>query len=195
MNLVDCGALEARDIPINEYELSKRLNTEKGFRNEDVERNFERLQKEISCRYLYARTFVKRLENGNIDLGFGEFKSETLLKNLKGSKEVFVFVVTLGLGVDRLLNKLSKISVTDYFITDAIASALAEGAANEADARIKKEILCRPRFSPGFGDLSLEIQPRLLKFLNAQKLLGISVGKSYLMAPMKTVTAIMGIVE
>ncbi len=195
MNLVNCGTLEVSDIPMNEYELSMRLSTEKGFRNEDIERNFERLQKEISCRYLYARTFVKRLENGNIDLGFGEFKSETLLKNLKDSKEVFVFAVTLGIGVDRLLNKLSKISLADYFITDAISSALAEGAANEADARIKKDILCRPRFSPGFGDLSLEIQPKLLSFLNAQKLLGISIGKSYLMSPMKTVTAIMGIIE
>ncbi len=195
MNLVDCGAFAVRDIPLNEYELSMRLSTEKGFRNEDIERNFERLQKEISCRYLYARTFVKRLENGGLDLGFGEFKSETLLKNLKDSKEVFVFAVTLGIGVDRLLNKLSKISLTDYFITDAIASALAEGAANEVDRRIKGEVLCRPRFSPGFGDLSLEIQPGLLNFLNAQKILGISVGKSYLMAPMKTVTAIMGIIE
>ena len=195
MNLVNWGVIPTDEIPINEYELSRRLNTEKGFCSEDTERNFERLKSLVNCRYSYIRTPVKKIDDNRLDCGFGEFKSSTILKNLKDSQEVFIFATTLGIGVDRLLNKLSLLSTADYFITDAIASAMAEGAMDEADRRIKGDYLCRPRFSPGFGDLSLEVQPKLLRLIDAQKLLGISVGTSYLMTPMKSVTAIMGIIE
>ena len=71
---------------------------------------------------------------------------------------------------------------------------MSEAAAGETEKRIKGDIVCRPRFSPGFGDLTLEVQPRLIRSIDAQKLLGVTVGKTYLMSPMKTVTAIIGIV-
>ncbi len=195
MNLVNYGTIVVEEIPINEYELSKRLSTEKGFRTDEIEQNIKRLKEVIDCRYAFAKMPVTKGENGVIDCGFGEFKSVDLCKNLKESQEVFLFATTLGIGVDRLLNKLSALSTADYFMTDAIASAMAEGAMNKVDKIIRNDFLCRPRFSPGFGDLSLEVQPKLLDLLNAQKMLGIIVGKSYLMTPMKSVTAIMGIVN
>ena len=119
--------------------------------------------------------------------------SATLIKNLQGCREVFVFAVTLGLGVDRLLTQLSLVSPSKHFITDALASAMAEAAADKAEEIIKGTLACRPRFSPGFGDLSIELQPRILNLLNAQRLLGITTNNSLLMSPGKSVTAIMGI--
>jgi len=64
---------------------------------------------------------------------------------------------------------------------------------NESEKRVKGDILCRPRFSPGFGDFGLEHQKAILDLVNAERLLGITVNKSYMMSPMKSVTAIMGI--
>ncbi len=194
MTAIGFQTIPTNEIRINEYELAQRLNTQKGFRSELIEQNLKRLSQVINCKFSFSRVSVKRLGENRLDCGFGEFESEVLLKNLKDCQEAFVFAVTLGIDVDRLLNKLAVISTTDYFVTDALASALAEAAAGEAERRIKGEVLCRPRFSPGFGDLSLEVQPRIIRSIDAQKLLGVTLGKTYLMSPMKTVTAIMGIV-
>jgi len=49
------------------------------------------------------------------------------------------------------------------------------------------------RFSPGYGDLPLSIQPQMISATNANKYLHISVNESLLMIPQKSITAIIGI--
>ncbi len=49
------------------------------------------------------------------------------------------------------------------------------------------------RFSPGYGDLSLEIQKNLLAYLDAHRRIGIELTENYLMIPQKSVTAILGV--
>jgi len=191
-------AIDYRTIPIcelvmNESETARRLHTAKGFEMEQIDECLAELKKVVNCKFSAVRCDVKYFGDDCLDCGFGELKSATLIKNLQGCKEVFVFAVTLGLGVDRLLNQLSLVSPAKHFITDALASSMAEAAADLADDLVKGEILCRPRFSPGYGDLPLEVQPKILNLLNAQRLLGITTNKAFLMSPGKSVTAIMGI--
>jgi cobalamin-dependent methionine synthase I len=78
-------------------------------------------------------------------------------------------------------------------VTDAIASALAESACDEAERLIFEDNSHTPRFSPGYGDLPLEIQKPLLSFLDAEKTVGITLSSSLLMTPTKSITAIAGI--
>ena len=194
MNLIEYSIIPTEEIILNEYETANRLKVSKGFTSAEIEKNLERLKDVVNGRFSATRVLIKRPKEDTLDLGFGEFKSKILAKNLKDSREAFVFAVTLGMGVDRLLTKLSKTSTAEYFITDALASAMAEALMDEAERRVKGEILTRPRFSPGFGDFTIEIQPRILSLLNAQKLLGITVNDSFLMSPVKSVTAVLGIV-
>ena len=49
------------------------------------------------------------------------------------------------------------------------------------------------RFSPGYGDLPLEVSDKLLDALNAKKEIGINMTKSFMLVPVKSVTAIIGI--
>ena len=49
------------------------------------------------------------------------------------------------------------------------------------------------RYSPGFGDLSLENQKKVFALLNPQKYIGVTLNDSLLMSPSKSVTAIVGI--
>ena len=51
------------------------------------------------------------------------------------------------------------------------------------------------RFSPGYGDLPMNIQPDLLELTNARRDLGLTVGSNYMLSPIKSVTAIAGIKE
>ena len=113
-------------------------------------------------------------------------------KNLGGCGEAFVFAATLGYGVDRLLSRLSVISGAEYFITDALASAFAEAACDSAEAEICKGCGGRARFSPGYGDLPLEIQPQILASVDAARRLNITLAKNLMMTPSKSVTAIKG---
>lgn len=51
------------------------------------------------------------------------------------------------------------------------------------------------RYSPGYGDLPLEVQNSFLRALDAQKKIGLTVSRNNLLFPRKSVTAIIGIVE
>ena len=191
-------AIDYRNIPVdelilNEGETARRLHIAKGFEMEQVDECFAEIKKVVSCKFSAVRTKVNYLGENYLDCGFGKFKSSTLIKNLQGCNEVFIYATTLGMGVDRMLNQLSLVSPGKYFIVDALASAMAEAAADKAEELVKGNNICRPRFSPGFGDLSLEVQPKILNLLNAQRLLGITTNKAFLMSPGKSVTAIMGI--
>ncbi len=194
MNESFYGKILVDDITINSYERNKRLNISDDFSMGEFERCFDRLKTVVDCKYSATKVPVTIMSDSLIDCGFGEFESKNLIKNLKDSNEAFVFGVTLGLGVDRLLTKLRVISPSEYFITDALSSALAEGAMDKAEELVKGNRVTRPRLSPGFGDFLIENQVKILELINAQRLLGITVNKSYLMSPMKSVTAIMGIV-
>ncbi len=193
MNSVIYGKIKFEEIMINSYERAKRLSIAGDFDMKEFDICFNRLKPVVDCKYSAVKVPVNIFDENTLDCGFGQFKSENIIKNLKDSREVFVFGVTLGIGVDRLLNKLSAVSMSEYFITDALSSALAEGAMDKAEELVKDKLPTRPRFSPGFGDFLIENQPNILKLINAERLLGITVNKSYLMSPKKSVTAIMGI--
>jgi hypothetical protein len=151
------------------------------------------LKKFVLCRYAYCRLSVIHPRDGVTDLGFGELASRDLVKNLGDCQEAFLLAVTLGAGVDRLLLRLSRIAPARHFVTDALASALAEAACDRAEAIATQGIPCRPRYSPGYGDLSLAVQKPLLTTLDAPRRCGITVGDSLIMSPSKSITAIVGI--
>lgn len=193
MNPLIFQSISVDEIVLNEYETAKRLNVEKGYTSAEIEMCLARLKQTASCKFSAVRVPVSITENRIINCGFGEFKSTVLAKNLGDCREAFVFASTIGIGVDRLLNKLSALSAAEFFITDALASSMAEAVMNEAEKRVKGDMPCRPRFSPGFGDFGLEHQSKILDLVNAGRLLGITINKAFLMSPMKSVTAIMGI--
>ena len=187
------GKLPTEDIRLNPAELAARLQTEKGFSNELIEKCEGALRSAMDCRYTARKIALSFPQEDVVDLGFARAESHSLYRNLKGCGEGFVMAVTIGIGTERLLNRLSLLSNAEHFITDALASAAVEAVCDRAEEIIKGDLVCRPRFSPGYGDLSLEIQPKLLAMVEGQKLLGITLSNSLLMSPMKSITAIMGV--
>ena len=70
---------------------------------------------------------------------------------------------------------------------------------DEINARILREAAkeglrgMRRRFSPGYGDLPLEMQREVCAVLNMPKEIGVSLTDTLLMTPSKSVTAIVGV--
>lgn len=190
--MIRTGEIPAAALQPDLGELAARLQTKRELAAEGTAECLRELKKAIQCRYAYTRVPVLRPAENMLELGFGSFESKNLYKNLDGCGEAFLFAVTLGVGVDRLLMRLSATSGAKHFITDALASALAEAACEQLDAEIKGDLLCAPRFSPGYGDLPLALQKPLLQYLQGQKI-GIHLTENLLMVPTKSITAIMGI--
>lgn len=124
--------------------------------------------------------------------------SKQLAKNLKDCREVVFFAATLGTGVDRLLHKYLKLQVSKAVVIQATAAAAMEAYCNQCQRALEAEcagegLFVRPRYSPGYGDLSLTVQAEFLQVLQAQKTVGIVLTEGDIMLPEKSVTAIMGL--
>jgi len=187
-----CFSVDRDKLTIDEKELKRRLSVSSDF---DVS-VYRKAADDVFCESTPKACFVRASVMVNADeitFPFANFHSKDLSKNLSGCREAFVFAVTLGHGVERLLSKMSRLSSADFFIYDAACSALAESVCDIAENIIKGDIFCKPRFSPGYGDLPLSVQKDVLSVLNAEKLLGITLTDTNLMIPQKSITAFIGI--
>lgn len=142
-------------------------------------------------------------KSGDIDFEIIKVNSRKLNINLEGCSYAVFFAATIGSGIDRYIYKYNKINPAKALFMQAIGAERIETMLDAFVAELPeivgeyfgKEVLIRPRFSPGFGDLSLSIQPDFLQIVNATKRLGITLNDSLLMSPSKSVTAIAGVRE
>ena len=110
-----------------------------------------------------------------------------------------MLAVTIGPGCDFLIRRAEAVSMTDAAIYQAAGAAMVEEWCDIVNAKIKGEMLQRygyhdrPRFSPGYGDLPLDLQRDFFRILNLPRTCGISLGDTLLMSPSKSVTAFIGL--
>ena len=153
-------------------------------------------------------TFVARLEGTALELSgesmrkyLGDVASDvTDSGSAPGAVAVGVMAVTVGMGVERELRRLSLTDHVGHVIFDAAGTTVVERAADACEASLVAEAAARGlhtsyRFSPGYGDLPLAVQPVLLDTLDARRRLGIALSPQLLMTPTKSVTAIVGMYE
>ncbi|MBR5296236.1 MAG: Vitamin B12 dependent methionine synthase activation subunit, partial [Clostridia bacterium] len=99
----------------------------------------------------------------------------------------------IGIGLDRLIAKYSRISPSKAILFQGIGSERVEALCDTFCNTFKEKSKTFPRFSPGYGDLSLEVQKDVFSLLNCSKNTGIFLNDNLLMTPTKSVTAFMGI--
>ena len=68
-----------------------------------------------------------------------------------------------------------------------------QGEELEANKILKLKLT--PRFSPGYGDVPLEVSQEIIEVLNADKYIGLSITRSGMMSPVKSITAFAGVVN
>lgn len=138
--------------------------------------------------------FAVDASSENIDLGFAKVKSRSLFLNLAGCKKIVLFACTAGAGADRLVAKYSRISPAKAAVMQAAGAALAEDWCEELCALFKREYgETKPRYSCGYGDLSLTLQRDIFAALSVTKHIGITLSDDCFMLPTKSVTALVGI--
>lgn len=128
-----------------------------------------------------------------VSFEFGTLKSRDLCKNLNGVKKVLVFAASIGQPFDFLIGKYKRISPAKSLVFQAIGTERIETLCDAICETIQEEykVKLRPRFSPGYGDLSLDCQADILNYVEARRI-GVTLNESLLMSPSKSVTAIAG---
>ena len=187
-----CHKIDSSSLCLSRSEAAQRLSVPRDYSSEIFERIKNDILSVIDCKMAAVRVPVSVIES-EITLGDMRLESKNLAHALGDSREAFIFAVTLGMGVERALLRLSRLSVSEHFIADALASAYAEAAADRAQEILEGYGKTKKRFSPGYGDLPLSIQPKVLSMLESEKTLGLTVTDSLLMKPQKSITAIVGI--
>ncbi len=184
-------------IHIKEKEVLRYL----GYRNatltenekEIIEKITAEVQNALNCKICYDRFPISFEKDGYIDLGFAKVKSEKLSINLKNCDEIFLFTATIGTAVDRIIQKYSLTSPLKGVIAQAAGTAAIEEWCDVFVGDLKKEDFLRPRFSPGYGDLTLDLQKEIFNALDCERKIGVILTDDCLMLPTKSVSAIAGI--
>lgn len=152
----------------------------------------EEAEGELSYRVCYCRLPLE-IKGKECRIGSLCLHSKALAKTLQGCKEVVLFGATIGVGIDRLIGKYLRISPAKALLMDALGTERIEAL---CDAFCKgQECKITPRFSAGYGDLSLSVQADFFALLQCEKTIGLCLTDAMMMSPTKSVTAIFGIKE
>lgn len=119
---------------------------------------------------------------------------------LVDAQEAVLLAATVGPLVDGLIRRLQVLDNSMALVVDALASVAVEQVVDvlEADllARYAAEgLFLTDRFSPGYGDFPLSIQGDFLHNLDATRQIGVGKTTGDLLTPIKSVTAMIGIVN
>ncbi len=122
---------------------------------------------------------------------------QTAARMLADCRQAAVLICTLGAAFDLWMRREQQRDMTRAALLDALGSVYVEAACDAAE----REILARfpgmyltDRFSPGYGDLPLTVQPTLMALAGAGHI-GVTLTESLLMNPQKSVTTLIGIAD
>ena len=161
-----------------------------------VDTVYLKLRNEVQARHVLQKHRVA-VDATGVTLESGtRFNSRDLAAHLKGCEEALLLGATLGSRVDAAIRRLALGSVAEGAAAQAVAAALIESYCDDVQARFDTVGLAqRPRFSPGYGDWDLAEQRLLFPVLNCAKLIGLTLTEGCMMAPSKSVTAVIGLSE
>lgn len=165
-----------------------------------IEDSFRELDQVGRMKIVYRIFDVSMEKDGHLTIGKLEIDSKNLSRNLKGCDQAIVLGATLGTGVDMLIRKYSLTDMARVVVLQACGAAMLEEELDQwqekiADQFLKENLYLRPRFSPGYGDFSIEHQTMVVRMLDASKKIGLTVTDSLMLSPSKSVTAVIGISE
>lgn len=128
------------------------------------------------------------------------FTSKGLARVLGASRELVVFLVTVGPALEEAVQrKTADGDYPDALMLDAVGSVAVEDLADrvqravEADARAI-QAGCSNRYCPGYGDWDVREQAPLFDLLRGDDApLTVTLNESYLMNPLKSLSGVIGL--
>lgn len=155
----------------------------------------QRVETAASARWVYTQYALAGTQVGDTGV---VLPGEDIRRHLDGCDACILLAVTLGGGVETKLRAAQQTDMALAVMMDVCASVLVEqytAAAQDilyAKAEAEGRYLTG-RYSPGYGDFPLGMQPALLRLTNAQRAIGLTATEDCLLLPRKSVTAVLGV--
>ncbi len=180
------------------------------YKGQDIDNNLIEIIEEcrnitkdrINPRYTFRVYSIKQKYKGIIELEGTNLilESNDLYEILKDCNECILMAATLGINIEKDIKKYSCTELTKGIIIDSCATTAIEEVCDRVQNEIENNILKNGqyltfRYSPGYGDLSIEKNTEILTILNGQKEIGLTITNSGIMIPRKSVIAIIGITD
>ena len=165
----------------------------------DMEAAARQLTQTLQPRFVY-RVFSLNHETDGIRLR----EADLLLTGgmartvLAQCDQAVLLACTLGAEFDALLRREQARDMAKAAMLNACGSAWVESGCDSAEREIAArfpEKFLTDRFSPGYGDLPLSLQREVCAALDTQRRLGLHVSERFLLTPVKSVTAIIGLAD
>ena len=160
---------------------------------EALERRIEAMREAALGAIRPARTWRRLDDLAELDMR----GSKSLAAHLEKCHAAYLACGTIGATFDALQRSTAAKSAADAFILQAIGAAAIEELMDSTEDEIRRELVPGERlvrrYSPGYGDYPLEAQRELLAILDAPRTVGVSLTDALVMAPSKSVSAIMGV--
>jgi cobalamin-dependent methionine synthase I len=201
--------IEFNDVEIPVKQVIKRL----GYPNKEniihpevnkiLDEELKRARTILNPKGIYRLLHVRSINKDIIRFEEAAFEIQNRLvtKMLRESVQVILFMITIGSALEKESEALfARGDSTSGFILDAIGSETADAVADKMHHHVLKNhafqlgLDVTPRFSPGYGGWPLTVQNEILNICNGSSI-GISVTKSSMMIPRKSVSAILGFVK
>lgn len=150
--------------------------------------------------YIYHAFDLEETPRGIAAAGSGlVLEGNDILEHLNNCEKCIIFAATLGIGIDSLIRISEHSDLTRAVILDACANDLIEQYCDSIQSEMTEYFAPQwhltDRFSPGYGDFPLSVQPKIIRILNADKKIGLTCTKSHIMLPRKSVTAVIGLTK
>lgn len=168
--------------------------------DEIIDSSRKEIKSIITPRVLYEYKNIYNSEDGIKVSGTNlVFPGDDIKKHLSNSKECAIMAVTIGNEIEKKTRLYERTNLTKALIIDACATTAVEEVCDIVEEKIREEaeekgMKITFRYSPGYGDLPLDIQNDFLRVLDAQKKIGLMLSENNLLFPRKSVTAIIGMV-
>lgn len=165
---------------------------------EKIDTLIEEVKKTARVKYVYE-IYDVNIKDDKIEFANIIISSKSLAKNLDNCEKVIMLAITLGSEIDMLIRRYCPIDSTAMIFVQSISAELLEKCIDEIEKEIIKNygetIYLKPRFSPGYSDLSINHQKDFVTILNTPKKIGLSTTNNTMLTPTKSVTAIIGITK
>lgn len=126
-------------------------------------------------------------EEGGVRLAGGLLlPGEDLKAHLTGCNRAVIFCATLGAEADALIRRAERLDMGRALTLDCCASAAVEEVCDQIEGELQGKFpgCSFPfRYSPGYGDLPLEVQGPLLDLLDAPRRVGLCATQNHLLTP------------
>ena len=133
-----------------------------------------------------------------------EYKKIEIISNsfcnfISGAKKILIMGITCGKQIMEIIEKEQNDNMTKAVVLDAAAGEIADSGLDYIVSFCNKELIRKSeklfskRFSPGYGDLSLETQKVFYDLLEMKKI-EVNITTSFMLVPQKSVIALTGII-